>query len=123
MRNPPFSAGDTTTAARDTFNAVETFLYVRNYLKNNTIMFGETWSNSGETCNGYNDVTLTQLMITAYPQSCLFSASNSGCQPTLPGDTALPANVVFRPWGQDEYNGATCETPLHIGAPGGPFKQ
>ena len=114
---PCDTSQDATIAARDTFSAIQTYLGVRS-LTNNLVIFGETWSNSNEACNGYPDATLTRQMISGYSQSCLYSSSNSGCTAT-----PKPGNVVFRPWGNDEYNGSLCETPLNVGAPNGPFKQ
>ena len=108
---------DATIVARDTFTAVQNFIHYRN-LTGNLVMFGETWSNSNEACNGYPDAALTQQTVAGYLQSCLYSSGNSGCT-----WAATPANVVFRPWGSVEWGGSPCETPLNVGAPNGPFKQ
>ncbi len=102
------------TAGIDAFNAVWSLL--ENWgISGNTVMFGETWSNSLLACNAppnqpvYRDDVLTSVMIAAYSQSQLFASHAS--------------STVFRPWGNaNAPNTGTCETPLNIGAPNGPFK-
>jgi hypothetical protein len=112
------NASNTVTAAADTFNYAWYFLYYR-FLYYGwpapAMIFGEAWSNSSQQCNGYPDYLLTQKTLEGYAGS-----SGDGTSPS-----SLYMNddlsVVFRPWGNVTIN--TCETPLNIGAPSGPYKQ
>jgi len=125
---------DATVVAQDIFSMAWDFLAYRG-LTGNTLIFGETWSNSQAQCNGYpdgptssNPVGLTQETVNGYAQSCLFGQSAypaclvDGAQSQF-GYNTNPASVVFRPWANMEVSSSVCETPLKIGAPNGPFKQ
>ena len=122
-----------TQAAQDTYSMAWDFLYYRyiyNSLPQPAIVFGETWSNSTESCNGFPDAgvndTLTNSTVGGYQQSCLIGntgcfADNGGANPQA-GVNPNPASVVFRPWGAAISSSTSCVTPLSVGAPGGLYK-
>jgi len=115
----------TAIPARDGFNAIWDFLINRG-LTGNIVMLGETWSNSTAGCNVINDTVLSSSAVNGYAQSCLYSSQNSCCPDNTqygcaPGG-GIANNVVFRPDGGVMLTAGSCETPLRIGASGGPFK-
>ena len=117
-------SADATAVAQDIFSLAWDFLAYRG-LTGNTLIFGETWSNSTAQCNqSTTDTYLTQETVYGYTHSCLFGqcAYVDGAKQNL-GYNTNPASVVFRPWGQMAVGLSVCETPLKIGAPNGPFKQ
>jgi hypothetical protein len=131
--NTKNSSATQTQAAQDTWSMAWDFVYYR-YLNHGLpqpmTIFGETWSNSNESCNGHPDASLTQSTVAGYQGSCL--SGNANCYVnganTQAGVNPNPSSVVFRPWGDANWAASQCETPLNIGAPtavtsGGPYKQ
>ena len=118
---------DSTTVDQEVFSGISDFLACRR-LTGNTIIFGETWSNTDTYCNGpHSDKDVTRYTVNGYRSSCLYDVQNAGCSTRLPSLCAPwwnnKANVVFRPWGNTASAPPSCETPLPIGAPSGPFKK
>jgi hypothetical protein len=75
--------GNSTDIDKEVLSGISDFLACR-YLTGNTIIFGETWSNTNTLCNGHADQTVTTQMIGGYSQSCLYNAQNPGCSTRVP---------------------------------------
>jgi hypothetical protein len=106
---------DISGVAQDHFDAVQSFLDLR--APNNTVIFGETWSNSppGYTCDlppGNPDGTqrMAQQTVNGYSSASSRLKSISG------------SRVAFRPW-ENALASDVCVTPAQIGAPYGPYKR